>query len=340
MTNPLISIIVPVYNVEDYLRQCLDSIIAQTYTEWEAILVDDGSTDRSGEICDEYAKKDSRCKVYHLSNGGVSRARNYGIKQACTDWFTFMDSDDWIEPSLFEVLADKLSTNNVDCVKWGFHRDYTYGQKTVVLPKEVVTVEGAESYRISERRYDAYVWNTLYKRELIGNIQFDVSINWCEDHIFTTEYFVKCKSILWLDKALYHHRVGFCESLSTKVSSIMMLKVCERLTRERSLMVGNSSDGKKRVDFYQVTTLYKAVAKLYAEGNNRKERMLFCTKIKRIYDRTTVSIPFCFLICSIYNSSITFKVKDTALVFLFALQRGYSHIFRSVFIYKYRLINK
>ena len=113
ITSPKISIIVPVYKVEQYLRRCLDSIVAQTFTDWECILIDDGSPDNSGRICDEYAEKDKRFRVFHQENVGVSAARNKGLDEARGEWIGFVDSDDWIEKEMYEYLYnDAIETMN------------------------------------------------------------------------------------------------------------------------------------------------------------------------------------------------------------------------------------
>ena len=114
----MISVIVPVYNVEPYLRKCLDSILAQTYRNLEILVIDDGSTDGSGRICDEYAGRDERIKVFHTENHGLSCARNLGLDNANGEWIGFVDSDDWIEPDMYEVLlpwAGKTATADVEC---------------------------------------------------------------------------------------------------------------------------------------------------------------------------------------------------------------------------------
>ncbi len=104
MDNPKISVIVPVYNVEQYLPRCIDSILAQTFTDFELLLIDDGSRDNSGKICDEYAEKDSRIRVFHKENGGVSSARNVGLDNTCGEYVSFIDSDDWIGPSFLPLI--------------------------------------------------------------------------------------------------------------------------------------------------------------------------------------------------------------------------------------------
>ena len=118
----MISVIVPVYNVEKYLRQCLDSVLAQTYRELEIILVDDGSTDGSGAICDEYATRDSRIKVVHQQNGGLSSARNAGLDLATGEYVAFVDSDDYIHETMLELLYQALVENNADTVICNFER--------------------------------------------------------------------------------------------------------------------------------------------------------------------------------------------------------------------------
>lgn len=109
-----VSVIIPVYNIEEYLPRCIESIIGQTYTDWEIILVDDGSTDRSGEICDEYANSDDRIKSFHKANGGVSSARNEGLSQACGEYICFIDGDDWISNCMFEYLVRDIEDDGSD----------------------------------------------------------------------------------------------------------------------------------------------------------------------------------------------------------------------------------
>ena len=122
---PQISVIVPVYNVEPYLRQCVDSILNQTFTDFELLLVDDGSTDRSGAICDEYASLDARVKVFHTTNRGVSAARNLGIDKASAEWITFVDSDDWVEKS-YLANFEKYSKDNYLILIQRYTMDYSF----------------------------------------------------------------------------------------------------------------------------------------------------------------------------------------------------------------------
>ena len=118
--QPLISVIVPVYNVENYLPRCLDSIINQTYTNLEILLVDDGATDNSGKLCDEYAQKDNRIRVFHKENGGVSSARNMGLDNATGEYIAFVDSDDYIDKCMYEIMLNSSVQNNADIVVCGY----------------------------------------------------------------------------------------------------------------------------------------------------------------------------------------------------------------------------
>lgn len=121
LVTMLISIIVPVYNSANYLRRCIDSVISQIYADWELLLVDDGSTDGSASICDDYANKDSRIMVWHLANGGVGMARNFGLSQAHGDWITFCDSDDEMPPGALAAYVSCF-VPNVDLIRGGFER--------------------------------------------------------------------------------------------------------------------------------------------------------------------------------------------------------------------------
>ena len=118
--SPKISIIVPVYKVEQYLPKCIDSILAQTFQNWELLLIDDGSPDNSGNICDEYAHKDSRIRVFHKKNGGVSSARNLGLDYAEGDYVMFVDSDDWISNDCLQVCLDEIKKDKLDALQFGF----------------------------------------------------------------------------------------------------------------------------------------------------------------------------------------------------------------------------
>lgn len=186
MYEDKISIIVPIYNVELYLRRCLDSILNQTYSNLEIILVDDGSTDKSGKICDEYAKNDSRIKVIHKNNGGLSDARNEGLKIARGKYVGFVDSDDWIELDMYECLYDMLQKFDADISICGANsvdnkkREFNTGKEIQCIKgyKDITIFEDSQIMKAHlhfKNEINSGVWNKLYKREIVDGIEFPVA---------------------------------------------------------------------------------------------------------------------------------------------------------------------
>lgn len=194
MEYPYISIIVPVYNVEHYLNKCLESIISQTYSNWECILVDDGSSDGSLKICKEFANKDKRFHVFTKVNGGVSSARNLGLTKANGEWIFFSDADDILEQDCLQVLSDG-SLSGCKLVMGGFNVLTEFGETkescelSVVkeLSKEQVLIE---LYRPTDFSYQGYLWNKLYYTKIIkdNSLRFNEDISFNEDGLFLLQY--------------------------------------------------------------------------------------------------------------------------------------------------------
>lgn len=168
-TPPEISIIIPVYNVERYLRQCLDSIESQTFRNWECILIDDGSPDNSGAICDEYEAKDSRFKVIHCANGGVSTARNIGLDISRGSYISFVDPDDIVHENMLQRLRDLIVSNDADVAQVGFELLFTTFTKDRPLVNSEIVFERGEVARelLNGKKIPCYVWNKLFRREVI-----------------------------------------------------------------------------------------------------------------------------------------------------------------------------
>lgn len=218
MTNckPKITIIVPIYNSERYLNKCIQSILAQSYDDFELILIDDGSTDSSGQICDEFSKQNTRIKVYHESNKGVSMARNRGLELASGDWITFIDSDDWIEP---DYLLGLISNNE------GYDLIISYynvlGWKSWINdPWEDNCYTGEhlkDSFDNNMRRFD-FICGKMYRNSIIKEhgIRFNPKISYAEDLIFTLNYVLNINSIRVLSSALYCYNCSSEESLTRK----------------------------------------------------------------------------------------------------------------------------
>ena len=205
-----VSIIVPVYQVENYIRQCIDSILVQTFTDFELILVDDGSKDKSGQICDEYAVIDQRVKVIHKENGGLSDARNCGMDQAVGNYFMFVDSDDYIAPTMLEYLYKALMNKEADIAVCNFLHFFEEDRKrdfSTNIQSEVLS--GAEIFysRKNERVYGIWTvaWNKLYKRETLGNVRFRFG-KYHEDEFWANDIYQMDIKVVTIPECLYYYR--------------------------------------------------------------------------------------------------------------------------------------
>lgn len=205
-----VSIIVPVYQVEKYIRQCVDSILAQTFTDFELILVDDGSKDKSGQICDEYARMDTRVKVIHKENGGAADTRNRGMDQAVGNYVMFVDSDDYIAPTMIEYLYQNILNENADIAVCNYLYFFENDRKkdfSTNVKSEVLTGKEIFYYRKNERNYGFWtvVWNKLMKRETVGKVRFR-SGKYYEDEFWANEIYQMDIKIVTIPDCLYYYR--------------------------------------------------------------------------------------------------------------------------------------
>ena len=205
--TPLISVIVPVYNVEEYLDRCVESIVNQTYQNLEIILVDDGSTDSSGKKCDKWANKDNRIVVIHKKNGGQSSARNQALKIAKGDLIGFVDSDDYIDSTMYEKLIDCLNNNNcdiVECTKIDFDNQtpkcISIGSGNVLVFNRKEAIEDF----IKEKHFKCTVWNMLLKASIAKNVMFDEGKTH-EDILWPYRAYMLAERISYVDYALYFY---------------------------------------------------------------------------------------------------------------------------------------
>mgnify|MGYP003571294127 CR=1 FL=1 len=206
-----ISVIVPVYNVEKYLEKCLNSIINQTYKNLEIILVDDGSTDNSSDICDLYASKDNRIKVIHQENSGVSNAKNNGLKIATGELISFIDSDDTMEPNFFHVLYDSLIETNSDIALVGYKVVNEKGKlildsitKNNLKKDERVTYEGNEIIKelLLQKTINNFGWCKLFKKNVLCNFKEGVTY---EDIVFSVQVMMKAKRVVYTNTSVYNY---------------------------------------------------------------------------------------------------------------------------------------
>ncbi len=208
--NDLISIIVPVYKVEKYLNRCVDSIINQTYKNLEIILVDDGSPDNCPKICDEYAKKDDRIKVIHKENGGLSDARNAGIKIANGKYIGFVDSDDWISVDFYSELYKLLTKYDADIAICDFIRTDDNEKIIINNKNKIENVYTQEQYleryfKVGYQTTEYYAWNKLYKKSLMSEEQYPKGLT-SEDVLGTYKAILKSERIAKTNEKLYFYR--------------------------------------------------------------------------------------------------------------------------------------
>lgn len=216
MKNELISVVVPVYNIEKYLDKCIKSIVEQTYANLEVILVDDGSTDNSGMICDKYAESDARVFVLHQKNGGRSAARNAGMDKASGEYLMFVDGDDWIDNNCVEE-AYRIFENETEMVI--FRARNIYADKIEDNGSgRCVKLVGREPLEFYINGYDNLpilnsVWGKLYRKSLVSGIRFEEG-RYYEDIMFTTRICAACRSCVYLDRAYYNYNIATDSSIT------------------------------------------------------------------------------------------------------------------------------
>ncbi len=216
-----ISVIVPVYNVEDYLHQCMDSIISQSFKNLEIICVNDGSTDRSYSILEEYKAKDHRIILVNQRNQGVSSARNRGIELSTGEYISFVDPDDYLEKDAFKIASSNLENGDIDILSWGykpFPNPSAWHVNASSPANGVYKNDSVNAY--FNGKGSVVVWNKLYKAEIIRkNLLFNEKLQMAEDVAFNMMAFVHANKIKFISDKLYHYRIGRKESL-TSISKV------------------------------------------------------------------------------------------------------------------------
>ncbi|MCD7884747.1 MAG: glycosyltransferase [Lachnospiraceae bacterium] len=209
MVLPKISVIIPIYNAEKFLSRCLNSIIGQTWSNLEIILINDGSTDLSLSICREFEMMDDRIIVVSKENGGVSSSRNVGIERATGEYISFVDSDDYLDPNTYELCMGAVNDNNPDIIKFGFFNE----SSTRVLEFPMEIEGGVEHCNYSTVLYPKLcsysgfnvVWNGVFRREIILGLYFDATIVSAEDFLFDVMAIVQSRNIYFISNPLYHY---------------------------------------------------------------------------------------------------------------------------------------
>ena len=211
--NQTISVIVPVYNVEKYLSQCADSILSQDYSDLEVIFIDDGSTDASGQICDQYAEKDPRVRVIHQKNGGAAAAKNAGLRMASGKYLSFVDSDDYLEPNVYGGLVRTLLDTGADVVQGSFREIYRNRAEEQRVSEE--TLEGYEYLLRFPKDFScALLWNKLYRRELFAGVFSSLVIASISSNVWSS-----VRPAVKLSSAVMITSLFMCTFLSSAISA-------------------------------------------------------------------------------------------------------------------------
>lgn len=204
---PKLSIIVPVYNVEKYIERCIDSILSQSYIDFEVILIDDGSPDQCGAIIDAYARKDHRVVSIHQKNKGVSTARNAGLRVAKGEYIGFIDPDDWIEPDMYSILLSKMETNHCDIASCSWIESDENGKEKSYFPDLPSKVMSREEYMghlfDMPPTISGSVWSKVVRKTIIS-CNFPENYSICEDNFFIAQCCVNCKTAVYVNQPLYH----------------------------------------------------------------------------------------------------------------------------------------
>ena len=269
MEEDLISIIVPIYNVENYLRQCLDSIQNQTYQNFECLLINDGSPDNSAGICREYVAKDSRFKYFEKENGGLSSARNFGIERSGGAYIIFVDSDDWLENDALHLLYVAMKKENADisigrynsfdgtrCVYMTYVMDPDDSIE-VIEGKGIIDREGTEEVRNGN-------WTVavlkLFKRELLQDLPFPIG-KIAEDTYWTWKVLLRASKVVYLNRCVYWYRVGLSDTLSNTWSEKRMYDEIGAREEKIAILASLDYDLTNHILIYK-NRLQRVIAKL------------------------------------------------------------------------------
>lgn len=298
---PKVSIIVPVYKAEKYLNRCIDSIIAQTFTDWELLLIDDGSPDRSGDICDEYAKRDNRIKVFHKENGGVSSARNLGLDNIGGDFVTFVDSDDWLLENTLTLCSSYF--DKYEIVRFSMVYIESLGgdnNRKLVLPFS--KSKNAIMQRILERNSLLGVWGGVYKADLFNNpsIRFNSNLVMAEDWLVLSLLVNRCQSIIDLSDVCYCYNISN-ESSCSNNPSFNKVEQCFVAQKYIAKQIDNTDMYNKSMNSAKIL-LFKAAINALLREKKLVSTIRTIRRLKREY-----VYPSFFSICN-YRLSLIEKI--------------------------------
>ena len=330
-----LSVIIPVYKAQQFIAKCIESVLNQTFSDFELLLIDDGSPDLSGEICDKYALSDNRINVIHQKNQGVSAARNNGLDKACGEFIIFIDSDDWIEPLFFETYFEELKNYPSQLIYQGFINDLK--DKTTYLELPNKRYKGSEItealFEVEYRECLGGACNKIFHRSIIEDhkIRFSPSLSYGEDKIFTLQYSMNINSITLLSKCYYHYNRTLENSLSSvhhsseelihliELEYDLFKKLNEKFTNNKLIEAVNGRY--VSIHKYALVSMYRP-----HELKSKKERLLQMEKIHRFLNENIIDKKFDRDVPPIAHLLID-KRNDLALRSLMWMRHNFSRIY-------------
>lgn len=286
MENKKVSIIVPVYNVELYIEDCLNSLLNQTYSNYEIILINDGSTDNSIEICSKY--NDKKIKIYNQNNKGVSIARNVGISLATGQYIMFVDADDMVSEKYIENLIKSIEETNTDMVVCGYTKEkaeLVNKKNSQEIKGEIINANTMLENMMENNLQEGYLWNKIFKKSIINDnsLEFKEGVNVWEDLYFVIEYLSKSDKIFAINEKLYYYRTREGSAVNRKETStdlVGKVKILELIMKNYNLIINNKNYyGIKRM---YVTVLLKYLLQIKKDNKELiKEKLSIVKKIKK-----------------------------------------------------------
>lgn len=303
MNKPLVSVIIPIYKVEKYLDRCIKTILDQAYNNLEIILVDDGSPDNCPQMCDEWAKKDSRINVIHKENGGVSSARNMGLDASTGEYISFIDPDDIIHPDYYDILMSNIG--NSDCIICNFKKfsnEIEFENKNSYTTETLTSIEAIKKGFFKNSNIFYVVWNKIIKSDIAKKQRFDETMKNCEDSLFAYNVILSCEEIKYVEAPLYGYYIredGAVKTIDSygKMNEVeMTASICKPYLKDKDKAF------RRRV---KSTFACKICAAFYFfKDNNEKEKCKIAQKYLRhnidaliIADNMTIKEKVSALLC-------------------------------------------
>lgn len=321
MNTPLISFIVPIYKVEKYLKKCIESLIGQSYANIEIILIEDGSPDSSGEICDYYAEKDSRVKVIHQNNLGVSIARNKGLEMATGEWICFVDGDDWVENKLVEIALNHIS-NDIDICFFSYYdvcKDKKLGKANQVgklnyAKEDFVNMQKA----IFEMRGFQYtnaaaIWAKLFRREFLerNSLRFKENQVKSQDTLFMLYVYECARTGIYINEQLYNYRI-VRESISRKYNPLI-IEIYTKLLQEFKCFVQEYKNNEKFDELYQYRVFRNFMVAVTLDFCHIENKKKYSVRKREFLNSKKIE-PFCTAIKNVKSAKYPFKERILAVL--------------------------